>query len=59
MIPVLCHRECKISGFIGVPGQRDRLTFSSLTSQIEGGLNKGYPEQEIVDAGIQAITPGF
>lgn len=59
MIPAVWHREFKISGFIGEPGQRDRLTFSSLARQIESGLNKGYPEQEIVDAVIRAITPGL
>lgn len=59
MIPIVWHREFKISGFIGEPGQRDRLTFSNLARQIESGLNKGYPEQEIVDSLIQAITPGL
>lgn len=59
MIPTVWHREFKISGFIGEPGQRDRLTFSSLARQIESGLNKGYPENEIVDSVIRAITPGL
>lgn len=59
IIPAVWHREFKISGFIGEPGQRDRLTFSSLARQIESGLNKGYQEQEIVDAVIRAITPGL
>lgn len=59
IIPTVWHREFKISGFIGEPGQRDRLTFSSLARQIESGLNKGYPEHEIVDSVIRAITPGL
>lgn len=59
MIPAVWHREFKISGFIGEPGQKDRLTFPSLARQIESGLNKGYQEQEIVDAVIRAITPGL
>ncbi len=59
MIPAVWHREFKISGFIGEPGQKDRLTFSSLARQIESGLNKGYQQQEIVDAVIRAITPGL
>lgn len=59
IIPAVWHREFKISGFIGEPGQRERLTFSSLARQIESGLNKGYQEQEIVDAVIRAITPGL
>lgn len=53
------HKEFKISGQIGEPGQRDRLTFSSLARQIEHGLLKGFPETEIVDAVIRAIVPGM
>lgn len=34
------------------------MTFSSLAHQIENGLNRGYPEIEIVDAVIRAILPG-
>ena len=52
-------REFKISGQIGEPGQKDRLTFSSLARQIESGFNKGYSELEITDAVIRAITPGL
>ena len=40
-------------------GQKDRLTFSSLARQIENGLSKGYPDSEITDAVIRAITPGL
>lgn len=53
------HRDFKISGQIGDPGQKDRLTFSSLARQIEHGLSKGFPELEIVDAVIRAISPGM
>lgn len=53
------RKDFKISGQIGEPGQKDKLTFSSLTRQIESGLNKGYHEDEIVDAVIRAITPGL
>lgn len=59
MVSTLWHREFKIPGLIGEPGQKDRLTFSSLARQIESGLNKGYPEQEIVYSVIRAITPGL
>lgn len=55
----LWHKEFKISGQIGEPGQKDRLTFSSLARQIEHGLRKGFPEAEIVDAVIRAIVPGM
>ena len=53
------RKDFKISGQIGEPGQKDRLTFSSLARQIESGLSKGYPESEVTDAVIRAITPGL
>ena len=53
------RKDFKISGQIGEPGQKDKLTFSSLARQIEGGLSKGYHEDEISDAVIRAITPGL
>lgn len=53
------RKDFKIAGQIGEPGQKDRLTFSSLARQIENGLSKGYPESEITDAVIRAITPGL
>lgn len=57
--PSPCWRkDFKISGQIGEPGQRDKLTFSSLAHQIENGLKRGYPEIEIVEAVIRAISPG-
>jgi len=34
------NREFKISGQIGEPGQKDKLTFSSLAHQIEHGLSR-------------------
>lgn len=58
-IPPPWHKEFKISGQIGEPGQKDRLPFSSLARQIEHGLLKGLPETEIVDAVIRAIVPGM
>lgn len=51
--------EFKISGQIGEPGQKDKLTFSSLAHQIETGLNKKVPEYERVHAIIKAIAPGM
>lgn len=53
------HKDFKIAGQIGEPGQKDKLTFSSLARQIEHGLSKGFPEPEIVDAVIRAIVPGM
>ena len=57
--PPSWHKDFKISGQIGEPGQKDRLTFSSLARQIEHGLSKGFPDVEIVDAVIRAIAPGM
>lgn len=53
------RKDFKIAGQIGEPGQKDKLTFSSLARQIESGINKGYHEEEIMDAVIRAITPGL
>lgn len=58
-VPPPWHKEFKISGQIGEPGQKDKLTFSSLAHQIEHGIGKGIPELEIVDAVIRAIAPGM
>lgn len=57
--PPSWHKDLKISGQIGEPGQKDRLTFSSLAHQIEHGLSKGFPDVEKVDAVIRAIVPGM
>ena len=53
------RREFKINGQIGEPGQKDKLTFVSLVRQIESALSKGYPEAEVTDAIIRAITPSM
>lgn len=53
------RKDFKISGQIGDPGQKEKLTFSSLAHQIEIGLSRDYPECEIVDAVIRAISPGL
>ena len=55
---VTLRREFKIAGQIGEPGQRDKLSFSSLIHQIQSGLDKKYPEKEIVSAVIRSIVPG-
>lgn len=52
------RKEFKIFGHIGEPGQKEKQIFSSLAHQIENGLNRGYPEVEIVDAVVRAISPG-
>ena len=53
------RREFKISGQIGGPGQKDKLTFVSLVRQIEGASSKGYSDVEVIDGVIRAITPSM
>ena len=50
------RREFKIAGQIGEPGQTDKITFVSLTHQIDSGVKRKYSEHEIVDAVIRAIS---
>ena len=50
-------RECKISGQIGEPGQKDKSTYVSLIHQIDKGLERGYSDKDICDAVIKAISP--
>ena len=50
-------REFKISGQIGDPGQTEKLTFVSLTNQIDYGIKCGYPEDEIIAAVTRSIAP--
>jgi hypothetical protein len=53
------HRELKIQGVVGEPGQKDKLGYQSLISQIEGGLKKKYSEVEVINAVIRAVQPGL
>lgn len=57
--PFVWQREFKIAGQIREPGQKDKLSFSSLAHQIENGIKKNVPEHEIVHAVIKAIAPGM
>lgn len=53
------RRQFKIVGQIGQPNEKDKLSFTSLTRQIDTGLKQGYKEQEIVDGVIRAISGGM
>ena len=55
--PSMLLREFKISGQIGEPGQKDKLTYVSLIHQIDSGLERGYSDKDICDAVITAISP--
>ena len=53
------RRQFKISGQIGEPEQKDKISFSSLARQIQTWLAQGYVESEIVEGVIRSITPGM
>lgn len=55
----LTRRDFKIIGQIGDPGQKDKLLFQSLVSQIQNGKKKSYTDPEIVAAVIRAVQPGM
>ena len=52
-------REFKIQGQIGEPGQKDKLAYQSLISQIEIGLGKGSTEEEVTNAVVRSIQAGL
>ena len=55
----LFRREFKIYGQINDQGRGDQLSFVSLSRQIEGAIEKGYSDMEIVEAVIKAMKPGM
>ena len=55
---LLCH-DLKIIGQVGEVGQKEKLSYISLIHQIEADLAKGYSENEVVHAVINAISPGL
>ena len=48
-------KDFKIKGQIGQPNQRDKLSYISLLSQINAGVEKGYSETEICYAVVNSI----
>ena len=53
------RRQFKIVGQIGHSDEKDKLSFTSLTRQVDSGLKQDYSEQEIVDGVIRAISAGM
>ena len=53
------HRDFKIPGVVGEPGQKNKLEYQSLISQIKAGLRKEYTELEVVNAVIRALQSGL
>jgi hypothetical protein len=53
------RRQFKIVGQIRQPNEKDKLSFTSLTRQIDTGVKQGYTGQEIVGGVIRAINGGM
>ena len=53
------RRDFKIQGVVGDPGQKEKLGYQALISQIEAGLTKGYSDKEVVSAVVHAVQPGL
>ena len=51
-------KECKIRGSIGDPGEKEKLDYYGLLSQINAHKREGYDDDRIVAAVIIAMTPG-
>ena len=52
----LLRKEFKLYVSIGMPGQKEKLTYSSLARQIESGIARKYKDSEITDAVIRGIS---
>ena len=52
---VFRFKDLKIQGVLS--NEKNRLSFTSLNKQIDSAIEKSYPEREIVDAVINAISP--
>ena len=52
----ILKREFKISRQIGDSSQKDRHSLTSLAHQIIAGLNRGYKEEEVIEAVIRAVN---
>ena len=56
---VFFTESSKIHGTVGEPGQKEKLGYQPLPSQIEGGLQKQYSGGEVVNAVVRAVQPGL
>ena len=50
-------RDFKLQGVVGDPGQKEKLAYQALISQIEAGLTKGYSDKGVVSAVVRAVQP--
>ena len=53
------RRDFKILGVVGEAGQKDKLGYQGLISQIEAGLAKGFSDKEVVSAVVRTVQPGL
>ena len=51
------RREFRIKGVIGEVGHKEGLSLVSLNRQIQEGLSRGYTEEEVIHAVINAVSP--
>ena len=56
VIDVLKMKDLKISGVIGGSSEKDKLSFSSLLYQIKNAQERGYSEENICNAVVNAIS---
>ena len=54
---IIRFRDLRIQGVIS--DDRNRISYLSLNKQIESAISRGYSENEIVDAVINAISPSL
>ena len=57
-VDILRLKDFKIAGTIGGPGEKDKLSYSSLSYQMLNGKKLGYSDEIICAAVIRAISPG-
>ena len=50
------RKDWKLKGTIGLPGEKDKLTFSGLAYQINNAEKKGYAEEDICEEVIKATS---
>ena len=55
----LFRHEFEFMGRLNEQGKGDQLSFVSLSRQIEGAIEKGYTDKEVVEAVIKAMKPGM
>ena len=55
----LFRKKFRITGQVGEVGQKDKLSYISLKKQEETGLERGYSDKEVLNAAINAISPGL